>query len=76
MGRNGRDLLKALEPRRLSLAIIDDGAVLSSGVPRLTVPDLGPKHVVLVTPDDRAAILKGLGTGRQAQILLPEQLVA
>ncbi len=76
LGRNGRDLLKALEPKRLTLAIIDDGAVTTPGLPRLTIPDLGPKHVVLVTPDDRAAILKGLGNGGQAQILLPEQLVA
>jgi len=76
LGRNGRDLLKALQPRHLSIAIIDDGAAANPGLPRLTIPDLGPKHIVLVTPDDRAAILKGLNRGRQAQILLPEQLVA
>lgn len=76
LGRNGRDLLKALEPKRLALAVIDDGPATTPGLPRLTIPDLGPKHIVLVTPDDRAAILKGLGQGRQAQILLPEHLVA
>jgi hypothetical protein len=75
LGRNGRELLRALEPQRLSLAVIDDGPA-SVDLPRLTVPELRSNHIVLVTPDDRSKILTGLARGRQAQVLLPEQLVA
>jgi hypothetical protein len=75
LGRNGRELLTALKPRRVALAVIDDGST-STDLPRLTIPDLSPEHVVLVTPDDRSAILSGLRRGKQAQVLLPEQLVA
>ncbi len=76
LGRNGRDLLSVLQPTGVPLAVIDDGPALPGNLPRLTVPDLTPDHIVLVTPDDRGAILTSLRGGKQAQVLLPEQLVA
>lgn len=76
LGRNGRDLLQALRPCRVSLAVIDDSPATGADLPRLTVPDLTPKHIVLVTPDARGPILLNLRQGRQSQVLLPEQLVA
>jgi hypothetical protein len=42
----------------------------------VTINDLSPNHLILITPDDREAILAKLGSTRNAQILLPEQLVA
>jgi hypothetical protein len=76
LGRNGRDLLSALQPKGVSLAVIDDGPLSPSSLPRITVTDLTPNHIVLVTPDDRSAILSTLQSGKHAQVLFPEQLVA
>lgn len=76
LGRNGLELLRALQSRHISPAIIDDGKADSANLTRLTVADLRPEHLVLVTPDDRQAILHRLAQINGAQVILPEQLVA
>lgn len=76
VGRNGREVLDALSDSPIPLAIIDDSAAAIPNVPRVKLGDLGPRHIVLVTPDDRTSILAKLGQSHPAQILLPEQLVA
>ncbi|MBX3378248.1 MAG: glycosyltransferase family 2 protein [Phycisphaeraceae bacterium] len=76
LGRNGCEALAALTGRGLPLAVMDDGPGMPTPLPRLRVDDLTNRHVVLVTPDDRARILRTLSRAGQAQVLLPEQLVA
>lgn len=68
LGRNGRDLVEALERRRWTgpVAWMDDqpgaqgpmiGGVMA---PRLRVEDLSANHVVVVTPDQSASMVAGL----------------
>ncbi len=68
VGRNGRDLLAAIERwnPRLTMAWMDDhpgasGPTLGGrALPRLARQDLGPGHLVVVTPEQGEAIGQGL----------------
>jgi hypothetical protein len=81
LGRNGREVLDALPADAVPYVCVDDADPPPSCPARaahrmIRSDDLGPNHVVLVTPDDRAAILRRLGHRPVAAILLPEDLAA
>ncbi|MCE7974111.1 MAG: glycosyltransferase [Leptolyngbya sp. PLA1] len=76
MGRNGREVLRALPRDRVPLAFVDDRHGVECDLPRVAPADLGPQHVVLVTPDARSHILAVLARTRAGSVLLPERVVA
>lgn len=75
LGHNGRLVAAALEAEGVPFAVIDDNPRAVSDAPRLSIERLESRHVVLVTPDDRATILERLRASRVGRVLLPEALV-
>lgn len=71
LGRNGREAAQALTRARIRFSVIDDREDVGRDLPRLRLADLGPHHVVLVTPDDREGILMRLAAVR-ARIVCPD----
>ncbi|MBX3381525.1 MAG: glycosyltransferase [Phycisphaeraceae bacterium] len=71
LGRNGREAAQALTRARIQFCVIDDRENAAQGLTRLRLSDLGPHHVVLVTPDDREGILMRLAAVR-ARTVCPE----
>lgn len=75
MGRNGREVVRAMPRNRVPVAFVDDRPWVECDLPRIALADLGPQHVVLVTPDARTHILAVLGRTRAGAVLLPERIV-
>lgn len=75
MGRNGREVLRSIPRDRVPLAFVDDRPSVECNLPRVALADLGPQHVVLVTPDARTHILAVLGRTRAGSVLLPERVL-
>lgn len=73
LGRNGRELSARLAALGVVHSVVDDHSPETGRLQRLAVSDLGPGHVVIVTPDERAGILARL-RGSAAQVWLPEDL--
>lgn len=79
-GRNGREAARALSARLIPFVVIDDDP--NAACPnRISHSDLGPRDVVLVTPDDHQSMLSRLqsfpvAAVRTAQSLLREDSAA
>jgi hypothetical protein len=71
-GRNGREALRAATEAGLRVAVIDDDPTAIGKVPAMTLEQLTPDHVVLVTPDERAAIVARLEGRGISRIVLPD----
>ncbi|HZW09164.1 MAG TPA: glycosyltransferase [Phycisphaerales bacterium] len=71
-GRNGREALRAAAEAGLRVAVIDDDPRAIGKVPAITLDDLTPDHVVLVTPEDRTGIMAKLERRGVSRIVLPD----
>jgi hypothetical protein len=71
-GRNGREALRAAVEAGLPVAVVDDNAGVIGKVPALRADQLTPDDVVLVTPEDRDAILARLRGRGVSRIVLPD----
>ncbi len=74
-GLNGRAVLAALDTLGVSGAVIDDHPAASITTARLSLNQLTRRHLVLVTPEERHAILARLRAAGVERILLPEELL-
>lgn len=72
-GRNGAEAGRALSLARIPFSVIDDRPDAAPGLDRIRLADLGPHHVVLVTPDQRDEIVCRL-QAVHARIVTPESL--
>ncbi|MBS0190579.1 MAG: glycosyltransferase family 2 protein [Phycisphaerales bacterium] len=72
-GRNGREAARALVARSIPFATIDDDPA-SHSPNRITIADLGPRDVVVVTPDEQGPILARLKSVRVAAVLTAASL--
>lgn len=72
-GRNGSEAGRALSRAKVPFTVIDDRPDVAEGLTRIRLADLGPHHVVLVTPDDRDGIVRRLHAV-QARFVTPETL--
>ena len=71
-GSNGRAAYDAATRLGVPVAVADDFAPPGGGAPTIEPGAIGPRHAVLVTPDDRRALLDRLGaTG--AVVVDPER---
>lgn len=73
LGRNGREALRAARRLGVPVAAIDDSPAAVTDAPRFNPGQLSPRHVVLVTPDDRAEIVQRLATLGVWRIVLPDE---
>ena len=69
------EVLAALDQAGMPALVIDDHPGAAPGRARTTVAQLTERHVVLVTPEDRATIMTKLAAAGIERILLPEVLL-
>lgn len=55
-GRNGREASEALQSAGVNFAVMDDRPDAAPGFRCIGLEDLGPEHVILITPDDQRGI--------------------
>lgn len=74
MGRNGRELARCLNEYPIRVAYVDDSPLVEVALPRLGAAELGPGHIVVMTPDQREGPLQKLEGAPVAGVWLPEEL--
>ncbi len=73
-GRNGREASRALASAGIPHAIVDDDPATRCPN-RISASDIGARDVVLVTPDDRRAIMERLRSSGAARVLSAADLI-
>ena len=78
MGQNGRDLASALRARRIAFDWLDDNPAATcpvAGARRIDLAQIGPMHLVVVTPTNAAPIAERVRR-TPALAMLPEEILA
>lgn len=72
LGRNGQEALAAAKRAGIGVAAVDDSPAARADVTRLRAEELTDRHIVLVTPDDRADIVQRLARLGVRRVVLPD----